>query len=50
MLRTFFYEKLNKVLKHPKGAFRARKTFQKFENSVLGQMGVLVSEPLPPPL
>ena len=30
-LRTFFYEKLTrKVLKHPKGAFRARKRLQKF--------------------
>ena len=30
-------------------AFRARETLQKFEYSVLGQMGAIVFEPSPPP-
>ena len=36
-----------KVSKHPKGAFRARKTLQKFAYSVLRQMGALIFEPPP---
>ena len=38
-----------KISKNPKGAFSAQKTLQKFGYSVLGQMGALVFEPLPPP-
>ena len=44
-----FMKNSRKGLKHRKGAFRVRKTLQKFGNSVLGQMGALVFEP-PPPL
>ena len=33
-LRAFFIEMQKKVPEHPKGTFRARRTFQKFGNSV----------------
>ena len=42
-------ENSQKVSKHPKGAFRARKTLQKFGYSVLGNMETLFFEPRAPP-
>ena len=41
--------KLKNVSKHPKGAFRARKTLQKFGCSVLRLMRAIRFEPLPLP-
>ena len=40
---------VKKISKHTKGAFRARKTLQKFGYSVLGHMEALFSEHRPPP-
>ena len=49
MPRTFLNKKTHKKSEHPKGAFLARKTLQRFGFSVLGHMVALLFELRPPP-